>query len=197
MAIADYFPFMPAQPAKFRSDSGAPVYGMMGEYETAADVYHAAEQFRDAGYAKWDVYSPFPIHGIEEAMGHPRTILPMLVAGGGFTGVAAGLALQFFVSLDYPTAVQGKPYAVWEPFVMVTFELGVLFAAFAALGSMLALNGLPRFHHPLFKKDRFLKCSDDRYVICVEATDAQFDPSGTRAFFEETGANQIDMVEDE
>ena len=197
MAISDYIPFMPRPPARFKTESGEPVYGMTGEYGSAAEVYHAAEHFRDAGYEQWDVYSSFPIHGIEEAMGHKRTNLPMLVAGGGFTGAAFGWWLQWFVGVDYEIVVQGKPYAQWQPFLMVTFELGILCAAFSALIGMLALNGLPRFHHPLFKKRRFLKCSDDRFVICVEAGDKKFDPGSTRGLFEKTGAAHIDLVEDE
>jgi len=197
MAISDYMPFLQSPPARFKTETGEPVYGMIGEYATAADVYHAAEHFRDEGYAEWDVYSAFPIHGIEDAMGVKRTILPLIVAGGGFTGAAFGWWMQWYVGLDYPIVVQGKPYADFQPLLMVTFELGILFAAFSSLFGMLSLNGLPRFHHPLFKKNRFLKCSDDRFMICVEAIDEKFDPSKTRGLFEKTGAAHIDLVEDE
>jgi len=197
MPIADYFPFLPPAPARFRTEAGEPVYGMTGEYTTAADAYHAAEHFRDDGYTRWDVYSPFPIHGIEDAMGHKRTHLPKLVAAGGFTGAALAFWFQWWVGFDYPIVVQGKPLSSWEPYVMITFEFGILCAAFTSLLSMLALNGLPRWHHPLFRKDRFLKCSDDRFMICVEAADAKFDPGRTRALFEKTGASHVSLVEDE
>lgn len=197
MAVADYFPFLFKKTSRFVTETGADVYGMIAEYETPAAIYHAAERIRDAGYRQWDVYAPFPIHGIDEAMGVRRTILPVMVAAGAFTGAGLALLMQWWMSAaDYPLVVQGKPYGAWEPFVPIVFELGVLLSAFTTLIGMLALNGLPRLHHPLFRKDRFLRVSDDRFIVCIEAEDAKFDPAATRALLESSGGRNIDLVEE-
>ena len=174
------------------------MYGIVAEFATPASVYHAAEKMRDSGFAKWDVYSPYPMHGLDEAMGVKRTILPVLVATGAFTGVGLAYLMQWWMSaVDFQIVVQGKPYGAWEPFVPITFEMGVLFAAFTSLFGMLALNGLPRFNHPLFRSERFLSVSDDRYMIAVEADDPKFDPEQTRAFLESLGGTDIELIEDD
>lgn len=185
-----------AKPRIYKTDSGAVVHGVLGEFPTPASVYHAAEIFRDAGYRDWDVYAPFPIHGIDEAMGIRRTRLPLLVATVGLSGAALGFLFQTFVGLVYPITKQGKPYAAWEALVPVTFEIGVLFTAFATLLGMLAFNGLPRWHHPLLKKERFLRVGDDRYMIAVESQDPKFDPVGVRALMEKHGAVAVELVEE-
>src|SRR5690606_25664704 len=169
----------------------------IAEYKDAAAVYHAAETIRDAGYRNWDVYAPFPIHGIDRAMGVHRTILPVIVAVAGFSGAGLGFLLQWWIKNDYHITVQGKPHGAWEQFVPVMFEMGVLPAAFAALIGMLALNGLPRWNHPLFGHERFLKVSDDRFIIAIQANDPKFDPEATRALLESTCGAEIDLVEEE
>jgi hypothetical protein len=197
MPIGDYFWFLPRPPAKFVTEAGEPVHGLMAEFETPAAVYHAAEKIRDRGYSDWDVYSPFPIHGIDEAMGVKRTRLPVIVAAVGFTGVGCAILMQWWMNyIDYPLMVQGKPFDAWEPLVPVIFELGVLFAAFACLIGMLALNGLPRFHHPLLRKERFLRVGDDRFIIVISANDPKFDPETTRALLREVGGTHVDLVEE-
>jgi hypothetical protein len=196
--LADYLPFLITKsPARFVTASGARVHGILAEFDTPAAVYHAAERVRDAGYTAWDVHSPFPIHGIDGAMGIKRNILPVIVAGGAFTGAGLGYLMQWWMTaVDYRLVVQGKPYGAWEPFTPVTFELGVLFSAFTALFAMLMLNGLPRWNHPLFKKDRFLRSSDDRFFVVIEASDQKFDPKGTRELLAGSGATHVEVVED-
>lgn len=197
MRLSDYIPWMRPEEPKFVTEDGDAVYGMMAEFDTAAGIYHGAEKVRDAGYAKWDAYSPFPIHGMEEAMGVKRTMLPLVVAFVGFGGVGGALALQWWTNYtDYPLVVQGKPFNAWEPFTPVMFELGVLCAAITCLVAMLMMNGLPQWYQPLLKKDRFLKTSDDRFVICIEAADPKFDPVGTRRLLEEAGGTHIDLVQE-
>ena len=197
MAMYDYFPFIARPPAKYVTEAGDEVHGVLAEYHTPAEVYHAAEQVRDAGYTKWDVYAPFPIHGIEDAMGVEPTKLPLFVACGAFTGTGLALLMQWWMTaVNYPLVVQGKPYDAWEPFTPIVFEISVLLAAFSALISMLALNGLPRFYHPLFKKDRFLRVSQDRFAIAIEATDPRFDPQSTRKLLVDSGAKAIELVEE-
>jgi len=170
----------------------------MAQFDDVVSAYHAAEKMRDAGFKHWDLHTPFPIHGLEEAMGIKRTILPFIVLGGTFTGAGGAAALQWWVTAYAYTdiAVQGKPYGAWEPFTMIIFELGVLLSAFAALFGMLMLNGLPRWHHPLFRKDRFLDSSDDKFFVVVEARDPSFNPEQTSRFLREIGATAVDLVED-
>ncbi|MGH7130787.1 MAG: DUF3341 domain-containing protein [Phycisphaerales bacterium] len=181
----------------FKTEAGDDVYGVMAEYANPADLAHAAEKVRDAGYRKWDVYSPFPVHGMEESMGLTPTRLPLLVGVLGLSGAVLGMLFQIWVGTEgFRTVVQGKPYGAWQPFIPVTFEFGVIFTAFSALIGMLAFNGLPRWHHPLLTKERFLRCSDDKFVIAVEAADEKFEPEATRRLLQLAGAVSIELVED-
>lgn len=179
------------------TEQGETIHGILAEFATPAELYHAAEKVRDAGYGRWDTFTPFPIHGLEDAMGISRTKLPVLIACMAFTGASLAFLMQHWMAgIDYQMVHQGKPYSSWQAFVPITFELGVLLAAFTALIGMLARNGLPRWHHPLFKKARFLSSSDDRFFICVEASDAKFDPEVTRGLLERAGASSIELVEE-
>lgn len=181
----------------FKTSSGEVVYGIMAEFATPADTYHAAEQVRDAGFSAWDVYAPFPIHGIDEAMGLKTSRVPLVTGLVGLTGACVGFAFQYWVTnVGYATIVQGKPPGAWEPLLPVTFEIGVLFTAFTAILSMLAFNALPMWYHPLLKKERFLRVSDDRFVICIESKDPKFDPAQARALLEKAKGYNIDLVQD-
>lgn len=182
---------------EYRTEKGVPVHGVLAEFPNPGAVSHAAEQVRDAGYTKWDVFSPFPVHGIEEAMGLPATRLPLLVAIIGLTGACLGFLFQYWVSTEgYATVVQGKPAGAWQAFIPVTFEIGVLFTAFSALIGMLAFNGLPRWHHPLMTSDRFLGVSDDKFFIAIQSDDPRFDPEPTRRLLMSAGAISVELVED-
>lgn len=195
---SDYFPFIPRPAPKFVTEDGKRVYGMMAEFTETPVVFHAAEHIRDAGYTQWDVHSPFPIHGIDTAMGMKPTILPRLAGGAAIVGVIVALLMQYYTNhWDFAFVVQGRDTAAWEAYLPITFELGVLATAFTCVFGMMALNGLPRFHHPLLSKASFLKVSDDRFVIAIEASDPSFDPEKTRAMLEAVGGTNIDLVEDE
>jgi hypothetical protein len=197
MAISDYLPFLRRPKPAFVTETGEPVWGVMAQFETTVDAFHAAEKMRDTGFKHWDLHAPFPIHGIEEAMGMKRTLLPFVVLGAAFTGIATAVGMQWWISaMDYPLVVQGKPYGAWEPFTMIIFELGVLFSAFASLLGMMALNGLPRWHHPLLCKERFLDSTDDKFFVVVEARDPSFNPEQTSRFLREIGASAVELVED-
>ncbi|MGQ0626710.1 MAG: DUF3341 domain-containing protein [Phycisphaerales bacterium] len=188
---------MSAPTTHFKTESGKDVYGLIAEFKDPAAISHAAEKVRDAGYRKWDVYSPFPIHGMEEAMGLPASKLPLVVAAVGLTMACVGFGFQYFVSgVDYPLVHQGKPPEAWQTLVPVTFEIGVLFTAFASLIGMMAFNALPRWHHPLMCKERFLRTSDDRFIIAIEAKDPKFDPAATRAMLDSAGAIAVEIVEE-
>lgn len=187
----------PARNRRYVTESGQPLVGFLAQYETPADLFHACEKVRDAGFTRWDSFTPFPIHDMEEAMGIKRTKLPLLVAGAGLTGASLGYLMQWWMSgVDYPLMKQGKPYAAWEAFVPITFELGILLASFTALIGMLALNALPQHHNPLFKRARFLSSSDDKFFICVESRDPRFDPEETRRLLESTHPSALELVEE-
>ena len=177
-------------------DAPANLYGVMAEFENVTDLFHAAEQCRDKGFSKWDVYAPIPIHGIDEAMGHKPSKVPFAMAGAAFTGFAGALLMQWWMgAVDYQIVTGGKPLFAWEQATPITFELSVLLGAFGALGGMFLLNKLPMHHHPLLTKERFLRVSDDRLVIAVESTDPLFDEDETPTFLESIGGKNIDTVE--
>jgi hypothetical protein len=197
-AAADYFPMLLRKGApRFVTESGKPVHSIVAEFDETPKVYKAAQKVRDAGYTKWDLHTPFPIHDIESAMGMKTTKLPLMAAGAAITGVAFAALLQWGTSWYlYPTVVQGKPFEAWQPFVPIMFELGVLFTAFMCIFGMLALNGLPRWHHPLFTHDRFMRVSNDRFFIVIEATDPNFEPAKVKRLLEEAGGSHITLIED-
>jgi len=173
------------------------LYGLLAEFDNPAELYHACEQVRDAGYRDWDSFSPFPVHGIEKAMGFSWSFIPWVAAAFGFTGAAGGFALQAWVATTaYPLVISAKPLLSWQAFIPVTFEVGILSTAIGTLLSMLIFNGLPRLHHPLFGSERFEKASDDKFFVAIEAKDGKFELEGTRAFLEGLGAAHVEVVED-
>lgn len=176
------------------------VHGYLAEFDSASEVYHAAEQIRDAGFQRWDVHSPFPIHGLNEAMGVKRSVLPWFVFFGGATGTATAFLLAYVTQvLIYPTVVQAKPANIYTTpaFFPIMFELTILFSAFTTLFGCFALMGLPRWNHPIFASKQFKKFSDDGFFICVEARDAKFHQAETKALLESIGGKNIELVEDE
>ena len=163
-----------------------PHYGILAEYATPADLLHACERVRDEGFTRWDAHTPFPVHGIDGAMGIRRSPLPWIVLVAGLTGAAFGFGLQWWVHASaYPLTISGKPYFSWPAFIPITFELGVLGAALAAVVGMLALNGLPQPYHPMFNLPQFSLASRDRFFLCIEATDPRFDLEETRKLLED------------
>jgi hypothetical protein len=176
------------------------MHGYLAEFAGAAELYHAAEKVRDAGFRFWDCHSPFPIHGLDGAMGVKKSILSLFVLIGGALGTFTAVALQFGTQVIlYPTVVQGKPANLFTipAYFPVIFEMTVLFAAFTAILGCFALARLPRLHHPLFNSDNFQRFSDDAFFICIEARDPRFQREKTRAFLAEIGGQNIELVEDE
>lgn len=173
-----------------------PHYGLLAEFATPGDIFHACERVRDAGYTRWDAHTPFPVHGLAGAMGLRRSPLPWIVLVMGLTGVALGFLLQWWVhSVAYPLVISGKPHAAWPAYVPVAFEIGILFAALGAVVGMFALNQLPMHHHPLFKSKLFERVTDDAFFISIESWDPQFDPVATRALLESLGARTVELLE--
>lgn len=182
----------------YTTESGSKVFGMLAEFANPYTLSEGAKKVRDAGYRRWDTHAPFPVHEMEESMGIVgKAIAPMMLVIGlaAIAGVTGGYFMQYLINIDYEIIVQGKPtHEAWEPFVPVTFELGILFTAFGSLLSMLAFNGLPRHHHPLFNSDNFLRATDDAFFISIEAEDDKFDPDQTRRLLHEAGATHIELV---
>ena len=175
-----------------------PYFGMLAEFATPAELYHACEGVRDAGFTKWDAHAPFPVHGLDKAMGLKRSPLPWIVLGMGLTGLAAGFGLQWWVhTTAYPLVISGKPFFSWPAFIPITFEVGVLFAAIGAVFGMFALNRLPMHRHPLFRSRVFEHATDDAFFISIESWDPRFDPSGTRTLLESLGARNVELLESE
>jgi hypothetical protein len=170
---------------------------VLGEFETVDAVFNAAEKIRDAGFKKWDVHSPFPIHGIDGAMGIRPTILPWLVLGGGLFGLVGGYALQWFCNgYIYPFLVSGKPFVSTPIYIPIMFEMTILCASLTAVFGMLGLNQLPMLYQPLFKSERFRRVTDDRFFVVIESSDPKFDEVATPKLLEELGATAVENVED-
>ena len=170
-------------------------YGALARFETAKSLYRACERVRDAGFTRWDAHTPFPVHGLERAMGLKRSKLPYLVLATGLTGAASGMLLQWWVHTQaYALNFSGKPTFSWPAFVPVTFELGVLGAAAGAVFGMLAINRLPTYHHPLFASKAFERVGDDGLFISIESWDPKFDPERTTAFLRDCGAVEVELI---
>ncbi len=172
-------------------------WGLLAEFDDAAQLIAAARKVREAGYTRWDSYAPFAVHGLDDAMGIDKTVLPKIVLAGGVTGCLAGLGLQWWTNaVDYPFLISGKPLFGLPAAVPVAFELTILLAAFGAFFGMLGLNRLPQLFHPLFTSDRFRRVTNDRFFIAIEASDPRFDREATRRFLEELGSAAVEEVED-
>jgi hypothetical protein len=176
------------------------VYGYLAEFKSASALYKAAEKVRDAGFKKWDCYSPYPIHGLDGAMGLKRSILPWFVFCGGMTGTATAFTLAYATQVViFPTVVQGKPANIFTipAYFPIMFELTVLFSGFTVLFGLLALMKLPRLNHPLFASKQFARSTDDGFFIAIEARDPGFSTTGTHELLAGIGGANIELVEEE
>jgi len=176
------------------------VYGYLAEFKSASALYKAAEKVRDAGFRKWDCYTPYPVHGLDAAMGLKRSILPWFVFVGGVVGFITAFALAYSTQVDiYPTIVQAKPANIFTipAFFPILFEMTILFSGFTVLFGLLALIKLPRLNHPLFASHQFHRATDDGFFIAIEARDPKFTPNGTRDLLAEIGGANIELVEEE
>jgi hypothetical protein len=172
-------------------------YGVIAEFSTPAAVMHAAEKVRDAGFRRWDVFSPFPVHGMDRAMGLKNSKVGWFAFLGGVTGYTTGMLMIWYLNaVDYPLTVGGKP--MFSPFAAFppSYELTILFGAFGALFGMLFLNRLPRLHHPLLKHRRFALVTHDRFFIVVECSDPKYAGQETVRLLEAAGGKNIEMVEE-
>ncbi len=173
-----------------------PYFGILAEFTTPAELYHACERVRDAGFTRWDAHTPFPVHGLSKAMGLRRSTLPWIVLVLALTGAGLGFLLQWWVHTSaYPLVISGKPFFTWPAFIPITFEVAVLFGSLGAVFGMFALNRLPMHHHPLFKSKVFERASDDGFFISVESWDPRFDATGTATLMKSLGARSVELLE--
>lgn len=158
----------------------AKLWGLLAEFASPQDLVRAAARVRDAGYTKWDAHTPFPVHGLDGAMGIQTTRLPFFVLCAGIVGTASGLLMQWWMNaIDYPLIISGKPFNSLPASIPVTFELTVLLASLTAFIGMLVLNQLPRFNHPLFRNNAFRRVTNDAFFLVIEAADPRFDREKT------------------
>ena len=171
------------------------LYGLGAEFSSAAALLEAAKKIYAHGFKKWDVYSPFPIHGMDHAMGFKRSRVSLFSLIGGFTGLTTGFVLIYYTSaLNYPLIVQGKPYFALEPSLPIFFELTILLTAFGTILGLLLLTLLPRLHHPVFNWDRFQRATDDGFFLVLEVTDPKFDPTASRQLLQGMGGTHITEI---
>ncbi len=175
----------------------AQFFGYLVEFDSVDEVMHAAERVRDAGYTKWDTHTPFPVHGMDKAMGIKYTKLPIVVLGGGLTGCLGALLMQWWMNaVDYPYIISGKPFWSIPANIPVTFELTVLFSALTTVFGMLAFNQLPQWRHGVFASERFLRATDDKFFISIEAKDPKFDAKKTADFLSTLGGGEVEALEE-
>ena len=174
---------------------GAASYGLMAEFDSAQELLDAAIKAHEAGYKKLDAYSPFPIHGLAEAIGFHKNRVSLVVLIGGLIGAMSAYSLQYWVAnITYPTNIGGRPFHSWPSFIIITFELTILFGGLSSAIGMLALNGLPMPYHPVFNVPEFVKVTENRFFLVVFSSDPNYDPAQTRAFLNSLSPRMVAEV---
>ncbi len=174
----------------------AKTLGLIAEFEGPSSLLKAGKAMCDNGFKLFDCHSPFPIHGMDEAMGLKRSPLGYIIAFFAIMGGSIGLGLQTWVhSVAYPHVISGKPFFAWQAYIVITFALTILFGAIGAVFGMLGLNKLPRYHHPLFYSDNFKKVTDDGFFVSVGANDKMFYKIDSTAFLKSIGGKNIEVLE--
>ncbi|MEK9657899.1 MAG: DUF3341 domain-containing protein [bacterium] len=173
------------------------LYGVVAEFDTATDLLQAAKKVREEGYVSFETYSPFPIHGMDDAMKLKPSIMGWITFLGGSIGLIGGFSFQSWAqAIAYPYIISGKPFFSYPAFVPVTFELMVLFSAFAAVFGMFILNGLPKYHHPVFESKLMEHVNSHSFVLVVEAVDAKFQLDEVKTFLQGLDPKEIDVIGD-
>ncbi|MFN7947280.1 MAG: DUF3341 domain-containing protein [Blastocatellia bacterium] len=171
-------------------------WGVIAAFDTEEGIMEAARRVHQAGYTKFDTHTPYPVHGLERAMGLKRSILPRIIICGTVLGFITAVALQYWVgAIKQPVAIGNKPLFAIPFAVPIIFELSVLLTAFGAVFGMLALNGLPRLYHPIFNSARFKSATDDRFFISIESRDPLFNQDKAAAFLKEIGGQDVEVIE--
>ncbi len=172
-----------------------PIYGLMAEFESPTGLVRAAKEAYDRGYRKLDAYSPFPIEELSSVLHLHKNKLPLIVLIGGICGGLTGYLMQYYVTVFYfPINIAGRPLHSWPMYIVITFELTILFAAISAVLGLMALCGLPMPYHPAWNVDRFALASRNRFFLCIEATDPLFDREKTAGFLESMEPHEVSEV---
>jgi len=173
------------------------VYGVLAEFAHPGELLHAAASVHEAGYRHFDTHSPFPVHGMDKAMGLGNSIVGWITLGGGIAGLALATWMQWWMGeVSYPINISGKPFFAFEPSIPVMFELTVLLASLATVAGMFALNGLPRPYNPLFYSRNFLRVTDDAFFLHIAASDKRFDQDSTAQMLRDLGASNVETIHD-
>lgn len=170
-------------------------FGVVAEFDNPDSLVAAASKALDEGYSKMDAFSPFPVHGLAEAIGFSEAKVPWTVFIAGILGGLGGMALEYWVSvIAYPHNIGGRPLFSWPSFIPPAYELTILFAAFGAVFGMIGLNKLPQPHHPVFDAPNFDRASQDRFFLLIESTDPNFNEKATPEFLEKTDALNVTII---
>lgn len=170
-------------------------HAAIGSFETPEELVEAGKKIFAMGYRKLDAMSPFPVHGIDDAIGIPRSILGWIVVCFALLGLVTAQGLMYYVGvINYPLVIGGKPLFDFTFSIPVTFELTVLFGGISTTIGIFALNGLPQLYHPTMKYKNFHRSSDDRFLLVVEADDPKFDALKTAADLKDVGADEVEVV---
>jgi hypothetical protein len=184
-----------AKAAERAANAQPNAFALMGYFTTPKDIYHACEALRDAGYIRFDAHTPFPVHGLEKAMGIKPSPMPWIVLGGGITGFVSGILLAWYTqAVAYPLDISGKPPFSYQAYVPVIFELTILFAALSCFFGLFVVGRLPTFFHPTMTHPSFHRASDDVFFVTVEASDPKYDARETRSLLTRLGAKEISEV---
>lgn len=171
------------------------IYGIMAAFDSPDEILAAARGSYEQGYRMMEAYTPFPVEGLAEALGYERNRVPAVVFAGGLVGGLLGFFMQWFAAVvNYPINVGGRPLNSWPAFVPITFEMTVLGGALAAVVGVLAMNGLPRLHHPVFGVPEFALASNDRFFLSIQARDPLFDLDATHRMLSEFHPKVISVV---
>lgn len=173
------------------------VYGLLAEFAHPGELLHAAEAVHGAGFRHFDTHSPFPIHGMDKAMGMGNSKVGWITLVGGITGLGLATLMQWWMgAVSYPINISGKPFFAVEPSIPIMFELTVLLASLATAAGMFAMNGLPRPYNPLFYSKNFVRATDDAFFLHIAASDDKFDQEATARMLQELGASAVETIHD-
>jgi hypothetical protein len=171
------------------------LYGLMAEFETAGELVDAARRTREAGFRKFDAFSPFPIHELDDAMDLHDNRVSLFTLIGGLVGCVGGFSLASWVeAVALPLNIGGRPLISAPMYIPITFECTVLVGGLTAAISMILMNGLPLPYHPVFNVDRFANASRNKFFLCIESDDPQFDRHSTAGFLESLEPEEIAEV---
>ena len=174
----------------------ATMYGLLAEFDSPSEVLAATRRAYAEGYRKMDAYTPFPVHDLAEALGTHKSYVPMVTLIGGILGGLTAYLLQYWINtIAYPLNIGGRPFHSWPAFIVVTFEMTVLFAGIAATFGMFTLNGLPQPYHPIFNSEEFAAATRDKFFLCIEATDPRFERAETERFLMELNPRAVTEVQ--